>query len=154
MIQTAEGALGEVHSILQRMRELSVQAGNDALTASDRSFIQLEIEQLKEEIDRIASTTQFNGKNLLDGSSDALWSSDRFSTTATVKGPPTREGNYRITVDAVNAGQGEIQKSNIMREKKELYVDNYIHGTVVEEVTLDVPLGALATSVFPTSPTT
>lgn len=68
LIQTAEGALNETHSILQRMRELSVQSGNDTNTAEDRKNIQDEVTQLTKEIDRISSTTQFNTKNLLDGS--------------------------------------------------------------------------------------
>jgi len=68
LIQTAEGALNETHSILQRMRELSVQGATDTNTAQDRSNIQDEMTQLTKEIDRIASTTQFNTKNLLDGS--------------------------------------------------------------------------------------
>jgi len=68
MIQTAEGALKETHSILQRMRELSVQAANDSNTDDDRSEIQEEINQLSAEVDRIADTTEFNTKNLLDGS--------------------------------------------------------------------------------------
>lgn len=70
VIQTAEGALNEVHSILQRMRELSVQAANGSLTASDRSTLQDEINQLNQEIDRISNTTEFNTKSLLDGSQD------------------------------------------------------------------------------------
>ncbi|MFV9566935.1 flagellin Hag [Thermoanaerobacter mathranii] len=68
LIQTAEGALNETHAILQRMRELVVQAANDTNTFTDRENIQKEIDQLKKEIDRIASTTQFNTRNLLDGS--------------------------------------------------------------------------------------
>ena len=67
VVQTAEGALNEVHSILQRMNELATQAANDTNTSVDRSQIQLEIDQLTSEIDRIASTTQFNTMNLLDG---------------------------------------------------------------------------------------
>lgn len=67
MIQTAEGALNETHSILQRMRELAVQSANDTNTADDRAEIQLEIDDLILEIDRIATTTQFNTQNLLDG---------------------------------------------------------------------------------------
>ena len=66
LIQTAEGGLNETHSILQRMRELSVQAGNDTNTDDDRAEIQKEVTQLIEEVDRIATTTQFNTKNLLD----------------------------------------------------------------------------------------
>ncbi len=66
MIQTAEGALNETHSILQRMRELAVQSASDTNTTDDRAEIQLEIDDLIEEIDRIATTTQFNGQNLLN----------------------------------------------------------------------------------------
>ena len=68
LIQTAEGALNETHSILQRMRELSVQAANGTETSDDRESIQSEIDQLQDEINRISETTQFNTMNLLDGS--------------------------------------------------------------------------------------
>ena len=69
VVQTAEGALTETHAILQRMRDLSVQASNTgALSAEATANIQAENDQLVEEIDRIASTTNFNGKALLDGS--------------------------------------------------------------------------------------
>ena len=71
LIQTAEGALGESHSILQRMRELCVQAANGTETDSDRGNIQDEIEQLQEELDRIAEDTEFNTMKLLDGSMSA-----------------------------------------------------------------------------------
>ena len=71
MIQTAEGALNESHSILQRMRELCVQAANGTETDEDRGNIQDEIEQLQEELDRIASDTEFNEMKLLDGSLSA-----------------------------------------------------------------------------------
>lgn len=67
LIQTAEGALNETHSILQRMRELAVQAGNDTNTESDRKEIQKEINQLTSEINRIGNTTEFNTKKLLNG---------------------------------------------------------------------------------------
>ncbi|MDF2537026.1 MAG: flagellin [Herbinix sp.] len=67
MIQTAEGALNETHSILQRMRELGVQASNDTNTADDRSEIQKEVNQLTEEINRIGNNTEFNTKKLING---------------------------------------------------------------------------------------
>lgn len=67
MIQTAEGGLSETHNLLQRMRELAVQAGNGTLATEDRSAIQEEINQLTNEVSRIAKTTQFNGKELLSG---------------------------------------------------------------------------------------
>ena len=68
MTQTAEGAYGQVGNILQRMRELAVQAATGTVSASDRSSLQLEVDQLKEEINHIAKTTNFNNINLLDGS--------------------------------------------------------------------------------------
>lgn len=68
LVQTAEGALQESEDILQRMRELAVQASSDTLTDDDRTAIQDEITSLSSEIDRIANTTEFNTKNLLDGS--------------------------------------------------------------------------------------
>ncbi|GEL08284.1 flagellin [Salisediminibacterium halotolerans] len=71
MIQTAEGALTEVHDMLQRMRELSVQAANDSYEGEDREQIQEEINQLTDEIDEISDKTEFNTKQLLAGDQDA-----------------------------------------------------------------------------------
>jgi len=72
LIQTAEGALGETHSILQRIRELAVQSANDTNTDSDRTELQAEVKQLKAEIDRIGNTTEFNTKKLLEGSAKGV----------------------------------------------------------------------------------
>lgn len=133
MIQTAEGALNETQSILQRMRELSVQAANDTLTANDRQAIQLEIDQLKEEIDRIANTTQFNKKKLLDGSASILWSTDTPDTKVFVRGglrqvdaygqKTALEGNYEVTIQAEEIGQGQVLKTDIFKLK---------HGSAAE----------------------
>ena len=92
LIQTAEGALNESHSILQRMRELAVQAANGTETDEDRSNIQDEIEQLQDELDRIAETTEFNTMKLLDGSFDGL------ASTNTSSGP--KYGQYDGTLGA------------------------------------------------------
>ncbi|MBQ7637093.1 MAG: flagellar hook protein [Lachnospiraceae bacterium] len=92
MIQTAEGALNESHSILQRMRELAVQAANGTETDSDRSNLQDEIEQLQEELDRIASDTEFNTMPLLDGSLSAA------GTSVSSAGP--KFGVYDTTLQA------------------------------------------------------
>jgi flagellin len=72
LIQTAEGALTESHAILQRMRELAVQAANDTNTDSDRKELQNEVKQLISELDRIGNTTEFNTKKLLDGSAKGV----------------------------------------------------------------------------------
>ena len=68
LIQTAEGALSEIHSVLQRMRELTVQASNDTYVSADREAISLEMVALTSEIDRISNQTEFNTMKLLDGS--------------------------------------------------------------------------------------
>jgi flagellin len=72
MTQTAEGALGEMENILQRTRELAVQAGNSSLSTSDRNMIQKELDALVAELDSIATKTNFNGVKLLDGSNASI----------------------------------------------------------------------------------
>jgi flagellin len=72
MAQTADGAYGQVNSMLQRMRELAVQASTGTVSSDDRASIQLEIDELKSEIDNVAATTKFNGINLLDGSAQKI----------------------------------------------------------------------------------
>lgn len=67
-VQTAEGALNEVHDMLQRMNELAIKAGNETLQSTDREYIQSEMTALRTEIDRVAETTTFNEQKLLDGS--------------------------------------------------------------------------------------
>ena len=68
VMEIADGAMGEIHAMLQRIRELAVQAGNDTNTVEDKRSIQTEIDQIKSEITRISETTEFNTKSLLDGS--------------------------------------------------------------------------------------
>lgn len=126
LIQTAEGALNETHSILQRMRELSVQAANDTYTSEDRQEIQKEIDQLTAEIDRIAGTTEFNNKKLLDGSTSALVSSDKLTTKIFMRGglrvldqfgqKAAGGGNYKLNIEA-ETGANQVQKSDIFKIK-------------------------------------
>jgi flagellin len=72
LIQTAEGGINEVSNILLRLRELSVQAASDTLGEQERSFTNKEFQALKSEVDRISQVTQFNGKNLLNGTGETL----------------------------------------------------------------------------------
>lgn len=126
LIQTAEGAMNETHSILQRMRELAVQAANETYTASDRQEIQKEIDALKGEVNRIANTTEFNRKKLLDGSAAMLWSSDTLTTKVFARGglmtldqfgqKVIGGGNYNLEITAT-PGEAEILKTDIMRVK-------------------------------------
>ncbi|WP_339191120.1 flagellin [Paenibacillus sp. FSL R5-0490] len=90
LIQTAEGALSETHSILQRVRELSVQSANGTNTEEDRKALQSEVTQLKSEIDRIGDTTEFNTKKLLNGALKTAGASVGLdSTTGTTVGKQT-----------------------------------------------------------------
>jgi len=122
LLQTAEGALTETHSILHRMRELAVQAANATYTANDRSEIQKEIDQLKDEVDRIANTTSFNNKNLLDGTASAITSSDKEATKIYMRGAirdgsVSAAGTYdlEISLDTESIGKTQIQTSTIFR---------------------------------------
>jgi flagellin len=72
LVQVAEGGMNEVGNILTRMRELSIQSASDTIGDTERGFIQKEVKGLKEEIDRIALSTEFNGRKLLDGNSEQL----------------------------------------------------------------------------------
>ncbi len=98
VIETAEGALQEVTSILQRMRELSVQAGNDTNGDDDRQAMQDEIDDLKKEIDRISTDTEFNKKTLLDGSLCSRIYANTRNVSLVEVSETVDKGNYDITV--------------------------------------------------------
>ena len=96
-VQTAEGALTEVHDMLQRMNELAVQAANGTNSESDRSAIQDEISQLTTEIDRVSETTKFNEMYLLKGNSD------KSTKTVTLGGHDAGLDKLRLTTESANA---------------------------------------------------
>ena len=145
MLQTAEGGLSRINDMLQRMRELSVQAANDSLTYQDRSYVQTEIEELQRNIDSVTNTTTFNRKRLLDGSSAAQWTSDNASTKLRLTGAISvtdqfgqknaTEGNYKVEITA-KAGRGQVQKSNVIDFtvlKEETSTDE-VSGSTTNEV--------------------
>lgn len=106
LVQTADGALSETTSILERMRELAVQAASDTLTDENREAIQDEVDQLRQELDRISNDTEFNTKKLLDGSSGSTTAvsgtnSSAIDTAATVAGNTTKSGTYTVNYTAV-----------------------------------------------------
>lgn len=125
LIQTAEGALNETHSMLQRMRELALQSGNDTLTTTDRLEIQKEIAQLKEDINRISYGTEFNTRKLLDGSGTAkISTSDPKNLDPVVVGEVLTFSDFSVVVwpkseyipgvgMKVYDGTPEQQRSNI-----------------------------------------
>ena len=109
LVQTAEGALNEVHSMLQRMSELSVQAANGTNDTTDRSSINDEIQQLKTEIQRVGSTTQFNKMNILDGT---------FSTGANklLQVGANANQTIQIDIDALQSVVGSSLKADLKTE--------------------------------------
>ncbi|MEK3750262.1 flagellin [Paenibacillus sp. FSL E2-8871] len=94
LIQTAEGALSETHSILQRMREIAVQSGNDTNNDLDRGELQKEVSQLVDEIDRISNTTEFNTKKLLNGNLGAA----RTATAGVVEGQANFKSSSTVNI--------------------------------------------------------
>ena len=133
MLQTAEGAMGSMTDIVQRMRELAVQAGDPAYTTNDRAMLQLEVDQLKEEINRISSSTEFNTKKLLNGDAAALWSATSGEIEAIVKGTPA-EGNYKLEY-SVDPGDNAVYKTDVMTVKEGAYsFDMTANATLIRDI--------------------
>lgn len=115
LIQTAEGALNEDASILNRMRELAIQSQDDALTTNDRLEIQKEVDQLVDEVDRISRTTEFNTKKLLDGSANSLVTANGSGLKMFQVGDSgLAAGDYDITLRQTQVGTRQAQASNIL----------------------------------------
>lgn len=126
MIQTAEGALNETTNILQRMRELAVQASNDTNTSSDREEIQKEINALTEEVDRIANNTEFNTQKLLNGNKSGV--------------------GGKIVNEAVNsqAGVFKIELATEPKAKEKITIEGKTYELQTNDVNTDTALkGAL-----------
>lgn len=109
LVQTAEGALNEVHSMLQRMSELSVQAANGTNDTTDRSSINDEVQQLKTEIQRVGSTTQFNKMNILDGTFSA-------GANKLLQVGANANQTIRIDIDALQSVVGSSLKGDLKTE--------------------------------------
>lgn len=114
IIETAEGGLHEIQSILQRIRELSVEAGNDTYNLDDRKTIQTEIDEMLKEIDRIAETTEFNGTPLLDGSAARTISSNSANVDAVSVSMSVEKGDYMFEITQLaEKAQGQITMPDI-----------------------------------------
>lgn len=101
IIETAEGAMGEIENILQRVRELAVQTSNDTYALEDREAVQKEVDELLDEVDRIATTTEFNGTALLDGSAARTFASSNIDIKPIYTSMSVEKGDYKLTVDQV-----------------------------------------------------
>ncbi|WP_126993454.1 flagellin N-terminal helical domain-containing protein [Thermosipho globiformans] len=134
LIQTAEGALNEVHSILQRMRELAVQAASDTNTDVDRENIQAEIEQLRQEIDRIARSTEFNTKKLLNGNLEGFRANAEadivnggiIDLTINTLNQNAKEGTYLVEV-----GQFRGSPTSALDVRITLVTSSSVYSTIV-----------------------
>lgn len=127
MVQTAEGALDETEQILQRTRELSVEAANDTYTDDDKAAIQSEIDQLTKEIDRISTDTEFNNKKLLNGSLENK-STVGGTNTASITGveladDSLKTGSYTVSVSNVSTSYetGDVNETAITGVATEAY---------------------------------
>ena len=118
-VQTAEGALNEVHDMLQRINELAVKGETATLTSTDRSYIQTEVQQLMSEIDRVRSTTTFNEQNLLDGS---------FTSKALQVGA---EAGQHIGITIQNMSMDGLAKLVTQNQKAKQFSDNNGKTTIV-----------------------
>ncbi|MCT4396354.1 flagellin N-terminal helical domain-containing protein [Periweissella beninensis] len=116
LIQTAEGALNETHSILGRMRDLAVQSSNGTLTDDDRSAINKEYGQLSSEIDRISNTTQFNGMNLLSGNKSGA---DNSSTSFTFQ--IGANSGQTMSIDVSNMNASSLGVKNLVLDKQNTF---------------------------------
>jgi flagellin len=134
LIQTAEGALNEVHSILQRMRELAVQSASDTNTDVDRENIQAEIEQLRQEIDRIARSTEFNTKKLLNGNLESFRANAEanivnggiIDLTINTLNQNAKEGTYLVEV-----GQFRGSPTSALDVRITLVTTSSVYSTIV-----------------------
>lgn len=133
-IQTAEGALAEVESMLQRCRELSVQASNDVTTLDDKEAIQQEIEALMSEIDRLATDTEFNTKSILDGTCCRQTSSSNTGVSLISMTDDVALTTYSLTVTQASTKTNVTTGSLGMGEKDKFTKDGkvQINGQTIE----------------------
>ena len=142
VIETADGAMNEVHDMLHRMTELATKAATGTLSDDDREIIEKEIDQLKEEIQRIADSTQFNGQNLLDGNFDYKAYTDNNDIKVSSYGSNVQSGDYTISGlqwSVINAETGSFEanmtitgpkpSTNPVQDLNVTMMDNYITAT-------------------------
>ncbi len=118
IIQTADGALTEDNHILNRLRELSIQAQSDALTSNDRIEIQREVDEMLLEIDKVSSTTEFNERRILDGSAAATVTSNSQKLSAYQTGESVNSGTYKLEIRKTLEGASQAQTSGIQIDTK------------------------------------
>lgn len=157
MVETIDGAMGEMTEVLQRIRELCVQAGNDTNTLEDREAIQQEIDALKEEVNRISTATEFNNKTLMDGSldrrtyvTDAAKTVSRFEQVSNVIiSDEVQAGDYKVEIqapakhaDVVALGNGNVLNGSTV-------ITEELEGTIkINGSRIEITEGMTADDVF------
>lgn len=150
VIETADGALTEVHDILQRLNELGVKASTGTLSESDRAIVQKEAAQLKEEITRIAATTQFNGQTLLDGNFDLKGYTDVQAVKVGYYSDQVTPGIYGIAGFVDNTGAAVTQ----LTFDADGNIDQTLAESLIGGKVTGLPIGAPNAAVnmdFPTA---
>ncbi|MGX8236987.1 flagellin Hag [Exiguobacterium undae] len=133
LIQTAEGALNETHDILQRMRELSVQSSNDTNTTTDRGELQKEFDQLVDEVDRIAGTTEFNTQNLLGKKASGAFTGSAQSFTFKIGANQGQD----ITLDILSMDSNNIGSAGSGSSLQSLRSTSGVNGSLTTRTGAD-----------------
>ena len=141
LMQTTEGAVNEVSNMLQRMRELAVQAASGTNNPSDQAALDLEVQQLKTEIDRIAATTQFNSQNVLDGTfNKSLQIGDKAGHTLDVK-------IDSVSTDALGMAGSSFDSNTLVGQRLGVATDDYLVDLAIQEGDIKIngqDVGAIA----------
>ena len=114
LLKIAEGAANEVSSMLQRMRELAIQADNDTLSTTERGYLDQEFQSLKSEIDRIARSTQYNGLTLLDGEANSFGVTGGFSVLHIGANNEVGVDTVQVSISAITTGAIGVGSDNIL----------------------------------------
>ena len=148
MVQTAEGALNEVHDMLQRINELAVKGENGTLTASDRAYVDSEVQQLMSEIDRVASTTTFNEQYLLSGSAGKATSTGSSVTFGLQVGAEARQ-HIDLTIKAMRCstiglvGSTGVGRPNALTASNSAKLNEAVKAAIKNVNTQRATLGAV-----------
>lgn len=140
LLNIAEGALIEIEDMVQRLRELSIQAANDTLTSAERSYINVEFDQLKVEIDRIANGTQFNGMKLLNGDTNGPWVNGGILHVGPNDSAAT--DTVIITISGITTGSMGIDDDNPMTQTDATFAISAMDEALTSINTLRADLGA------------
>ena len=155
MTQTAEGALGEMENILQRVRELSVQAGNSTLSTADRTAIQSEVTALTAEMDDIAKTTNFNGVKLLNGSNNDITFQTGINATDFLKVELVNSSSSSLGLTGGSRGVTKLTSERIVADDKsgvavtdiKINGQNFLSATLATLASSTEAAGAVADAI-------